>query len=153
MAVECICISAIVALCSFKFSPRRLAVECKRIPANAALGSRQKIRTYIDGPMHAGIYSPAHMTSTLCDIHTYILTASARSCGFTVCCPLSFVWQPCRLPQLSIAAAVSNTASVLSSILRVAIYVYLFDFGGPCPPRGSAPFLRRGTVCRKSTVP
>ena len=117
------------------------------------LGLGKKIRTYIDGPMHAGIYSPAHMTSTLCDIHTYILTASARSCGFTVCCPLSFVWQPCRLPQLSIAAAVSNTASVLPSILRAVIYVYLYDFGGPCPPRGSAPFLRRGTVCRKSTVP
>ena len=29
----------------------------------------------------------------------------------------------------------------------------LCEFGGPCPPRGSAPFLRRGTVCRKSTVP
>ena len=117
------------------------------------LGLGKKIRTYIDGPTHAGIYSPAHMTFTLCDIHTYILTASARSCGFTVCCPLSFVWQPCKLLQLSIAAAVSNTASVLPSILRAVIYIYLYDFGGPCPPRGSAPFLRRGTVCRKSTVP
>ena len=131
MAVECVCISAIVALCSFKFSPRRLAVECKRIPANAALGPRQKIRTYIDGPMHAGTYSLAHMTSTLCDTHTYILTASARSCGLTVCCPLSFVWQPCAAP-----AAVHScsglqyrfcVAQYIAGCLFMSIYTILED--------------------------
>ena len=113
------------------------------------LGLGKKIRTYIDGPMHAGIYSPAHMTSTLCDIHTYILTASARSCGFTVCCPLSFVWQPCRLPQLSIAAAVSNTASVLPSILRAVCLCLYIRFWRTVSSKGLRPIPTTGHGVQK----
>ena len=104
----------------------------------------KKIRTYIDVPMHAclcghaGIYSPAHITSTLCHIHTYILTASWRSCGLTAwliacgsCFPLTLVWElptaPAALHSCSGLQYRFCVAQYIAGCLFMSIYTILED--------------------------